>query len=131
MKNELTPKQELFAQSVASGMTQAEAYRTAFNASKMKAETVIQAASRLMTDSNITARVSALRKPIIEKAGITLKSHLRRLEELSIAAELAEQYSAAIAAEVARGKAAGVNIEKTEVNQVSKITILKAEELAL
>lgn len=41
----LTPKQEKFAQEVASGKSQADAYLAAFNCAKSKPETVIQSAS--------------------------------------------------------------------------------------
>ena len=127
----LTPKQEHFAQHVASGKTQADAYRSAFNTAKMKPETVQQAASRLMANSKVSARVDELRKPIAEKAQITLESHLKDLMMLRNIAVKKDQISAAISAEIARGKAAGVHIEKTEVQQVSTITIIKAEELPL
>jgi phage terminase small subunit len=103
----LTPKQEAFAIAVSSGMTQADAYRQAFNVKPTtKPESVLQLASRLMAKVNIRARVDELKKPIIEAAGITLESHLARLEHLGKKAEDAESFTAAISAEVARGKVA-------------------------
>ena len=107
--SDLTPKREAFANAVASGMTQADAYRHAFNAGNMKDLTIIQAASRLMANSNISARVSELRKPIAIKAQMTLESHLEDLQKLRNMAVKEKQYSAAISAEIARGKAAGVH----------------------
>ncbi len=56
----LTPKQESFAQAVASGKTQADAYRAAFNASKMKAETIQKRASELMARGEVRGRVKDL-----------------------------------------------------------------------
>ena len=64
----LTHKQEKFAQCVADGMTQADAYRAAYSAGKMKADTVQQAASRLMADSKVAARVTGLRDDLAAKA---------------------------------------------------------------
>jgi phage terminase small subunit len=114
---ELTPKQEAFAQAVASGMSQSDAYRTAYKVREgTKPETVNQQASRLMSGRNIAARVAEFRKPIAEAAQITLASHLKRLQDLSEAAEQGSQYSAAISAEVARGKAAGLYVEKSEIS---------------
>ena len=46
--NDLTPKQEKFAQEVASGKSQAQAYRIAYDADNMKAETINSKASILM-----------------------------------------------------------------------------------
>ena len=53
---------------------------------------------------------------------VTTESHLRRLEELGRRAEKAGKYSAAIAAEVARGKAGGLYVqgEFDENSQVAK-----------
>lgn len=113
----LTPQQETFAQCVASGMNQSDAYRKAYKVRETtKPESVNQSASRAMADINVASRVDELRKPIVEEAQITLRSHLERLRSLSEAAEAGNQFSAAIAAEVARGKASGLYIEKTELS---------------
>ena len=113
----LTPKQEAFAQAVASGMTQSDAYRAAYKVrSGTKPETVNQAASRIMADSNLSARVAVLREPAVKKAQITLESHLADLLELRKLAADDGQFGAAITAEVARGKAAGIITDKLQVN---------------
>lgn len=112
----LTPKQERFAQEVASGKTQADAYRAAFDVGvNTKPSTVIRSASQLMNDPNIAARVEALREPIAKKAQITLESHLEDLQRIRDAAIEAKQYSAATSAEIARGKASGVHVERSEL----------------
>ena len=109
----LTPKQEAFAQALVTGMSQSDAYRAAFTVgAKTKPETVNQAASRLMADSNVAARVAELREPIAKKAQITLESHLDDLLRLRNMAAKERQYGAAITAEVARGKASGVVTDK-------------------
>lgn len=111
----LTPQQEAFAQAVASGLSQSDAYRKAYKVKPTtKAETSQANASRLMADSKVSARVAELRAPVAAKAQITLEGHLDDLKTLRDAALKAEQYSAAISAEVARGKAAGVHVEKSE-----------------
>lgn len=111
----LSPKQEAFAQAIVTGVSQADAYRTAYNVGKStKPETVIQMASRIMADRNVAARVDALRAPVAKKAQITLESHLDDLMRLRNMAVKEKQYSAAITAEVARGKASGVHVEKSE-----------------
>lgn len=110
----LTQKQESFCIAFVETGNASEAYRRSYNAEKMKPDTVTQAASRLLNDSNISARVDELRQPAIKKAQITLESHLERLQELSLKAEAANQYAAAIKAEEQRGKAAGIYVEKIE-----------------
>ena len=112
----LTPKQEAFAIAVASGMTQADAYRSAYNVNPTTKPEVTQVkASQLMADGKIRVRVEELKKPIIEAAGITLESHLARLEHLGKKAEDAENYTAAISAEVARGKVAQLYTDNINV----------------
>ena len=112
----LTPKQEAFAIAVASGMTQADAYRSAYNVNPTTKPEVTQVkASQLMADGKIRVRVEELKKPIIEAAGITLESHLARLEHLGKKAEDAESYTAAISAEVARGKVAQLYTDNINV----------------
>ena len=64
----LTPKQEKFAQEVASGKSQADAYRAAYNCANSKPETVQAHASRLMADGTVSARVQELKAQLSEKA---------------------------------------------------------------
>jgi phage terminase small subunit len=114
---ELTPKQEAFAQAIVTGMSQADAYREAYTVGdKTKPETVQNQAYILIKRPDISARVAELRKPVVEAVRITLLSHLERLRELSQAAEKEGQFSAAITAEVSRGKACGLYVEKSEVS---------------
>lgn len=64
-KKGLSPQQEKFALGVAQGSAQSEAYRVAYPKSKKwKPDTVHQAASRLMADSKVIARVSEIRERI-------------------------------------------------------------------
>ena len=112
----LTPKQEAFAIALASGKTQADAYRSAYDVkATTKPETTQNKAHQLMKKGEVRARVEELKKPIIEAAGITLESHLARLEHLGKKAEDAESYTAAISAEVARGKVAQLYTDNINV----------------
>lgn len=64
----LTPKQEKFAHCIADGMSQADAYRAAFDAGKMKAETIHKRASELMSNGEVTGRVRELKGGLANKA---------------------------------------------------------------
>ena len=112
----LTPKQEKFALAVASGKTQSDAYREAFNVRPTTKDTSVNVnASKLMADTNIAQRVEELRKPIAAKAMITLESHIERLKELAELAIKEGQIAAAIKAEELCGKASGVYVEKRQI----------------
>jgi phage terminase small subunit len=63
MTDQLTPKQELFAQGVASGKTGADAYRVAYG--NGKASTVQKEAQRLMAHPRVAPRIAELRAPAI------------------------------------------------------------------
>lgn len=63
----LTSKQEAFAQAIASGKSQADAYRLAYSAGKMADATIWSKASVLMADGKVTARVAELRKQLENK----------------------------------------------------------------
>ncbi len=67
-----------------------------------------------MDDSKIAARVAELRAPVIAKAQITLENHLNDLKALRDKADASEKYGPAIQAEIARGKASGLYVEKIE-----------------
>ena len=110
----LTAKQEAFCLAYIETNNASEAYRRAYDSSKMKPESVNESASRLLADVKITARLEQLRAPVRDRAQITLESHLERLNHLSLMAEQAEQYSAAIKAEESRGKVAGLYVEKID-----------------
>jgi|SRR3990172_2498791 len=110
----LTAKQEAFAQAVASGMNQSDAYRSAYSAGKMKDSSINVKASQLAADGKVSVRVAELRKPAVDAVQVTLTAHLARLATLSDAAEREGKYSAAVAAEVARGKASGLYVDKME-----------------
>ena len=56
----LTAKMERFAQGVADGLNQSDAYRGAYDCANMKPSTVHEAASRLAADYKVSARVHAL-----------------------------------------------------------------------
>ncbi|NYT76641.1 terminase small subunit [Alcaligenaceae bacterium] len=111
----LTPKQESFCLVYLETGNGSEAYRQAYQPKKMTEKSVNEKASQMLAMVKIKSRLEELRKPVREKALLTLESHLQRLEELSRASEAAEQYSAAITAETNRGKAAGLYVEKTEL----------------
>lgn len=77
----LTGKQEAFAQAVASGLTQAEAYRTCYDVSpETLNSTVWEEASRIANDRNVSARIASLKDEIAAKALWTREDSVRTLK---------------------------------------------------
>jgi phage terminase small subunit len=110
----LTQKQETFALSYVETGNASEAYRRAYDADEMKPASIHVKACQLLANGKVRLRVNELQAAAAQKAQITLESHLRDLADLRDQAREARQFSAAITAEVARGKASGVHVEKTE-----------------
>lgn len=64
----MTARQDCFAQAVANGKSQSEAYRLAYPKSlKWKPDTVWQNASKMMADAKVSTRVDAIRAELAEK----------------------------------------------------------------
>lgn len=64
----LTPKQEKFIQGVVSGLSQREAYKQAYNTTRMKDNSIDIQASKLFKDPKITLRYQELINEFKEKA---------------------------------------------------------------
>lgn len=64
----LTSKQEAFAQAVSSGMTQADAYRSAYDCENSSDQTIYDEASDLMRHPEVAPRVAALKAELAELA---------------------------------------------------------------
>lgn len=64
----LTEKQEKFISGLLRGLSQREAYKQAYNASKMKDKTMDENACKLLKNTKVAARYNQLRNEIIKKA---------------------------------------------------------------
>lgn len=111
----LTQKQENFCLAYIETGNASEAYRRSYDAANMKPETVAKRASEMLDGGDIAGRIAALRAPVVAKAQITLEQHLSDLKRLRDRAEAAEKFGPAIQAEMARGKASGLYVDKTEL----------------
>jgi len=77
----LTPKQEKFAQLVADGRTQADAYRIAYNCTKINESQIVNA-SKLMSNANISQRVRELKEKLSNKSLWTREESVQVLKEV-------------------------------------------------
>ena len=112
--DKLTQKQEMFCLAYIETGNATEAYRRAYSPKTKSEATLNRTAKSLMDTPKIAARVESLRKPVREKAQITLEVHLNDLKRLRDLAEGEGKYSAAVSAEVSRGKASGLYIDRVE-----------------
>ena len=77
----LTPKQEAFVQNIIQGMSQADAYRSAYPNNKMTDKTVWESASKLMANPKVTARLSELRNELAKPSIMSAQERLEWLTE--------------------------------------------------
>jgi phage terminase small subunit len=81
----LTPKQEAFCNAYVEVSNASEAYRRAFDANKMKPETVNRKAIELLNNGKITARVEVLQAELKSKSDITKERVLNELAKIGFA----------------------------------------------
>ena len=84
----LTPKQEAFAQNIASGMTQADAYRAAYDAGKMSDNAIYVAARRLLDNTKVGLRVDDIKQTLARR---NLWTREMSVKALAKAYQIAEQ----------------------------------------
>ena len=128
----MTGNQESFAQNVANGMNQTEAYKASgYTWETMLPETVNQEASRLACSPHISARVQELKDKIIaaivSKTSWTQEKLIGKAEISYDGAIEAKQYSAANGALKLIGKAAGLLENRSQAPvAVTQVTIVLA-----
>jgi|TARA_R110001583_G_C5493482_1_gene395034 phage terminase small subunit len=125
-KKKLTPKQEKFAQNVAKGMRKVEAAKAAGYSKKnaARAGTVLTG----KTNPNVQNRIQELQTRAADKVNLTLGTHLVDLKDIRDGAVRNGAWSAAVSAEVARGKAAGLYVNRSELT-VNRVDTMSKDEV--
>lgn len=110
-------KHELFAQAMAKGASQREAYIKAGYPQSTKANVTDAAACRLFSDVRVQARIAELQSNAATRAEITLESWIAEGAELMRSAAQAGDHAAASQQFERVAKVAGFWIEKSESTQ--------------
>jgi len=77
----LTPKQDAFCQAICDGMSQSDAYRRAYDAEKMKPESVNNLAYRLIEKVEIKSRIKELKSKLESKQLWTREQSINKAVE--------------------------------------------------
>jgi phage terminase small subunit len=117
----LTGKQEKFAQGIAKGLTQADAYREAYDCEDMAENTIHRQAHEVMKNGKVTARVEELKTAIQEELVYSAKQSFDKFNELQELAVVAGNIGAAISAEEKKGKLAGLYEDKVNLKGLEGI----------
>lgn len=107
----LTPKQEKFCQLYIELGNASEAYRQAYNCSKMTEKTVNEEAIRLLNNPKITPRIEELKNTHQQRHNISIDKLLDRLDRIyqGSMAEKKPQYGVAITAVMSQARLLGLD----------------------
>ena len=127
----LTIKQEKFAQLVVELGDNSKAYRGAYDASRMKPESVHRKARELIENVKVAARIDELREELAQRGRCTLDSLLLELEETRVSALNREtpQCGAAVAATMGKAKLCGLDKQLVELSGGVDVTVRSKAEM--
>lgn len=125
-KKKLSPKQEKYAQNVAKGMSKKDAAVQAGYSEKnaSRAGYVLDSKANPL----VKERIGALQEKAAKKVELDLSTHLTDLKDIREGAMRNGAWSAAVTAEVARGKAAGLYVNRSELT-VNRVDSMSKEEV--
>lgn len=114
----VTEQQEKFCRVFVETGNASEAYRQAYNAKNMGANTIAVKASNLLDKDNITVRLQQLREVHQKRHNVTVDSLVAELEEIKNVALSAEtpQSSAAVAAVLGKAKLMGLDKQLVQLS---------------
>lgn len=121
------PRHERFAVEVAKGFSSTEAYKAA--GYEAEGSSAWAAASRLLRDVRVKARIAELQERVATKAEITLETLIDHANEARSQAMEAGQFAAAVSAIKEMGVLTGLRVEKSERTNKSDARTLTEREL--
>ena len=123
-KIKLTPKQEAFCYGYVETGNASEAYRQAYNAEKMRPDTVNNKAYGLLQKGGIRARLDELRAEHKKRHEITVDTLVAELEEARKLAFETDKAAAAVSATMGKAKLLGLVVDKQETAITQAPTIV-------
>jgi len=127
----LTPKQENFCLAYLETGNASEAYRRAYDASKMSEQVLYNEAAKLLNNRKISVRLEELRKPIMERHAITVDDLLAELEEARRLALETEAPAPAVSATMGKAKLLGYDKQLIDVTSEGKSIAPKDHSAAI
>ena len=114
---ELTLKQEHFIKAYIETGNASEAYRIAYDADKMKAETIHRKASELVNNGKIRARLNELQTEHKERHNMTVDDLIKELDEAREIAKENGNPTAMISAVMGKAKLLGLDKPQTQSSE--------------
>ena len=126
---ELTQKQENFCLAYIETGSATEAYRQAYNAENMQAETIHVKACELLKHDKVSVRVETLQSEQKTRHDVTVDSLCLELEEARKGALGAGQYGATVQSIMGKAKLHGLGLEKRETKLTAEMSAEEATEI--
>lgn len=120
----LTAKQEQFVQNIIQGMSQADAYRSAYSCKNMSDNSIYVNASKLVADTKVALRLKELRDKLAKPSIMSAQERLEWLTKLIQSEE--ESTSDKLKAADIMNKMQGEYVQKVEA-EVKTETIINIE----
>ena len=117
----LTPKQEAFVQNIIQGMSQADAYRSAYSCERMSDNSIYVNASKLVADAKVAQRIKELREQLAKPSIMSAQERLEWLTGL-IQSETETTSDKLKAADI-MNKMQGEYVQKVEAEVKREFTI--------
>jgi hypothetical protein len=106
-RRELTPKQERFCLSIVEGDGQADAYRDAYDTSRMSDAAISVEAARLMRNTGVRARIAELRQTLQRSLGVSRATLLREIDAVMDMARAQQNVKTLLGCVMAKAKLLG------------------------
>lgn len=110
--DKLTPKQERFCQNIAKGLSQADAYRDAYDCEDMVDNSVYREACLLMNNPKITQRVKELTTEAVKDIKYEVEDCFRETDEILQLAKMTDNLQIMLKAVEQKGKLKGLFKDK-------------------
>lgn len=111
----ITQKQRVFCEQYIETGNASEAYRRAYDAENMSAESIKVEASRLLDNPNVALTVQTLQAIHAERHAVTVDSITKELDEARLLALIEKQTSSAVSASMGKAKLHGLIVDKKDI----------------
>jgi hypothetical protein len=109
------PRYERFAQGIAKGRTQHDAYKYAGFEPNQKAKDVRSNAGKLARKPEVAARIVELQEKQAKRIGVTVDALIEELDDMLKLAKRVKHPAAGVGAILAKGKLLGLIVDKAEI----------------
>jgi len=115
---DLTEKQLNFVLGIQKGLSKSDAYRQAYDCSKMKPDSIWCNASKMASSTKVAQWLAYLKATQINEAIYTKEAHILDMAEAARACKENKSWSAYVKAVESLGRCAGHYVDKSEITHI-------------